>query len=137
MIALAAAFSGCSDKAKDTPAAQMPAQTQAPAAKPAEMPNKPKADMATATVADAAPDGKSVYNQGCVACHAMAIAGAPKFGDAAVWEARLAQGIDVLYENSINGYKGEAGIMPPKGGRMDLSDEAVKAAVDYMVQAVK
>ncbi len=135
MIVLAAALGACSDKATDKPAAQKSAQAQAPAEMPAEM---PKAEMPKpAATTAAAPDGKSVYNQGCVACHAMAIAGAPKFGDADIWAPRIAQGMNVLYEHSINGYKGEAGIMPPKGGRMDLSDESVKLAVDYMVEAAK
>ena len=66
-------------------------------------------------------------------CHGMGLAGAPKVGDAAQWTARTAKGPDALYANAINGYQGSAGMMPAKGGRMDLSDDAVRAAVDYMV----
>ena len=65
------------------------------------------------------------------------IAGAPKFGDAEAWSARIAKGVDALYANSINGYQGEAGIMPAKGGRADLSDAQVRAAVDHMVEAAQ
>lgn len=83
------------------------------------------------------PDGKAVYDSACFACHAMAIAGAPKFGDPQAWEARIAQGADTLYSRAINGYQGEQGIMPAKGGRADLSDAQVRAAVDYMVEAAR
>ena len=77
-------------------------------------------------------DGKTVYETACVACHGAGIAGAPKFGDKAAWASRIAQGEATLHEHAIQGYQGSAGFMPAKGGRVDLSDEAVKAAVDYM-----
>ena len=38
---------------------------------------------------------------------------------------------------SINGYQGSKGYMPPKGGRADLSDEEIIAAIDYMVEQVQ
>ena len=53
--------------------------------------------------------------------------------DGAAWEARIAQGADVLYTHAIEGFTGDAGFMPAKGARMDLSDDEVRAAVDYMV----
>ena len=81
-----------------------------------------------------AADGKAVYDQACMACHAQGVAGAPKFGDTEAWTDRLAKGMETLYENSINGFQGEAGMMPPKGGFTNLSDDEVKAAVDYMVE---
>ena len=55
-------------------------------------------------------------------------------GDADAWTARIAQGMDVLKDHAINGYTGELGYMPAKGGRVDLSDEEVAAAVEYMVE---
>ena len=77
--------------------------------------------------------GPQVYNAACIACHGAGIGGAPVYGDAAGWEPRIAQGIDTLYDHAINGYTGAVGYMPPKGGRTDLSDEEVQAAVDYMI----
>ncbi len=73
--------------------------------------------------------GESVYQSACAACHTAGIAGAPKYGDGAAWEPRIAQGAEVLYEHAINGFN----TMPAKGGSTNLSDDAVKAAVDYMI----
>ena len=41
--------------------------------------------------------------------------------------------MDVLKDHAINGFQGDAGYMPAKGGRVDLSDEEVANAVEYMV----
>ena len=77
--------------------------------------------------------GPQVYNTACLACHGAGIGGAPVLGDAAQWVDRIAQGSDTLKTHAIQGYTGSAGYMPPKGGRMDLSDDEISAAVDYMV----
>lgn len=77
--------------------------------------------------------GPQVYNAACVACHGAGVGGAPVYGAADQWTARLAQGKDVLYDHAINGYTGAAGYMPPKGGRLDLSDAEIEAAVDYII----
>ncbi|MDX1515456.1 MAG: c-type cytochrome [Woeseiaceae bacterium] len=81
----------------------------------------------------AAKTGPQVYNEACNACHGNGVGGAPIVGDVGAWAPRIAKGIDVLYGNAINGFQGEAGVMIAKGGRMDLSDEEVEDAVDYMV----
>lgn len=95
----------------------------------------PPAAAASAPVAAPADNakGKEIYAAACVACHLSGAAGAPKLDDKADWAKRLAQGMDALYANAING----KGAMPPKGGRVDLSDDVVKAAVDYMVEQAK
>lgn len=77
--------------------------------------------------------GPQVYNQACLACHGAGIAGAPILGDIENWAPRIVQGIDILNDHAINGFTGDAGYMPPKGGRVDLSDEEVISAVEYMV----
>ena len=77
----------------------------------------------------AAVDGESVYKSSCMACHATGAAGAPKVGDTAAWKARIGQGMDTLLKHALEGFKA----MPPRGGNASLSDEAVKAAVEYMV----
>ncbi len=81
----------------------------------------------------AALSGPQVYNSACIACHAAGVGGAPIVGDIAAWSGRIAQGMDILAQHAIDGYTGEIGYMPAKGGRTDLSDDEVAAAVDYMV----
>jgi len=81
--------------------------------------------------------GEDTYKAACFACHGTGAAGAPKLGDKADWKARIAAGNETLYTHAIKGYKGAKGFMPAKGGRADLSDDAVKAAVDYMVAGSK
>ncbi len=95
----------------------------------------PVVAVAAAPEAEAKPaiDGAKLYSTTCFACHDTGAAGAPKTGDKPVWEARIAKGIEVLYEAAIKGTVSAAGVMPAKGGYMDLSDDEVKAIVDYMV----
>lgn len=81
--------------------------------------------------------GEEVFKSACVACHGAGVAGAPKFGDAAAWGPRVAKGADTLHKHALEGFQGQAGFMPPKGGRTDLSDKSIMNAVDYMVSAVK
>lgn len=129
----------------DTAAEASPAPTEAAAmvveavtadAEPEPAAEAPEpATEAPAAVADGR--GKEVYDAACFICHASGVAGAPKFGDADAWSTRAAKGMDTLYEHSIKGFMGENGLMPPKGGRPDFSDDDVKAAVDYMVNESK
>lgn len=87
---------------------------------------------------DTVMSGPQVYNAACIVCHAPpGVGGAPPLGDAANWGPRIAQGADTLHMHAINGFQGAAGFMPPKGGRVDLSDEEIIAAVDYMVEQVQ
>lgn len=119
---------------QDNPVAQ---QLKAERLMPIATANKAKVmdPNAPAETTVAAPiNGQNIYEGACGACHTAGIAGAPKFGDAAAWADRITQGSDILYEHAIQGYQGDAGYMPPKGGRADLSDEEVIAAVDYMVE---
>ena len=82
-------------------------------------------------VVEVAPEGgEKIYQQACLMCHGAGVAGAPMTGDAAAWSARIAQGREKMVSNSINGI----GVMPPKGGQTQLSDEEVASAVDYLVK---
>jgi cytochrome c5 len=133
-VLLASALAACGKSEPGKPAATSapaaaPATTQAPAATPAATP--------TPAAATAAIDGAAIYKKSCGLCHASGVAGAPRHGDKAQWAHRIAQGNDTLYTHAVQGFKGKAGVMPAKGGNTSLSDEQVKAAVDYMVATAR
>lgn len=114
----------CSSKeepkqAADT-AAQPAAATVAPRAAPAAAPAE-------------AGKGESVFKNVCSMCHQTGAGGAPIKGNKAEWGPRIAQGKDVLYKHALEGFTGSKGQMPAKGANPSLSDDDVKAAVDYMV----
>lgn len=85
-------------------------------------------------VASAADAGKDLYNKTCGVCHAAGIAGAPRYGNVADWQPRIAAGTARLYTSAL---KGTPKGMPQKGGNLEASDADVKAAVDYMLASVK
>ena len=124
-----------SDKAiakRLAPVAQVAVDANAPAAPAAAAP-APAAAPAAAKTADAGNAGKAAFDSACTACHTAGLAGAPKLGDKAAWAPRIAQGKPALYNSALKG----KGAMPAKGGNTALADEAVKAAVDYMLAAAK
>jgi len=77
---------------------------------------------------------ESNFNKSCATCHNSGVAGAPKYGDAAAWGARIEKGLDTLYANTINGLPPA---MPQKGMCFSCSDDELRALVDYMVAAAK
>ncbi len=77
--------------------------------------------------------GKPIYEKTCAICHASGAAGAPVFGDKDAWGQVTSKGMAAVYKNALNG----KGAMPPRGGNMNLKDDEVKAAVDYMVNHSK
>lgn len=146
-LSLAALLSACGDKEAEAPESAAP-EASAPApeapAPEAAAPEAAPAPEATApapaegaAVAAAGDVGKKVYGNVCSMCHAAGVAGAPKPGDKAEWGPRIAQGNDVLYKHAIEGFTGKKGMMPARGGSTTLSDEEVKAAVDFMVAQSK
>jgi cytochrome c len=81
--------------------------------------------------------GPQVYNAVCIACHAApGVGGAPPLGDRDAWAARIAQGMETLIDHALHGFTGSTGIMPRKGERVDLSDEEIIGAVEFMVEQV-
>jgi len=80
-------------------------------------------------------DGKSVWLVNCETCHSYGVADAPNPAYPSEWRARIAKGKQVLYGHAINGFFGpDDSMMPARGGNENLSDDEVRAAVDYMVE---
>jgi cytochrome c5 len=139
LIACALVFSlsaACQKKeelppSNEAPGSALESPQEAPAGKSATTMQQ-KRENATEVEEDRA--GKDIYFWKCSSCHATGISGAPKLGDQAAWDERIARGREILYSHAINGYEGATGIMPAKGGFPDLTEEQVKAAVDFMVE---
>jgi cytochrome c5 len=71
---------------------------------------------------------KQLYAGACLACHASGVAGAPKVGDNAAWQARLGGGIDAIISSAIKG----KGAMPANGGSA-FSEEQIRSVIEYML----
>lgn len=119
------------DAAAPADAAASGEAASAPAADAAASADAPKADAAKAEDKGAAAggaDGKKVYEASCQACHGGAVPGVPHVGKKEDWAPRIKQGKDTLHKHALEGFNA----MPAKGGNGSLSDDEVKAAVDYM-----
>jgi cytochrome c5 len=81
-------------------------------------------------------DGAEIYAGLCKACHDTGAGGSPLLQKAA-WAARIAQGEETLVKHAIEGYKGQAGIMPARGGNPALTDGQVAASVRWMLAELK
>jgi len=77
--------------------------------------------------------GKAVYNDNCGTCHDSGANGSPALGDQAAWAARVPEWTGLLKDHATRGFLE----MQPMGGRFVLSEDAVAAAVDYMLGQIK
>ncbi len=71
--------------------------------------------------------GEEVFKAQCTTCHTNGAAGAPKFGDAAVWAPRIKTGYDALLNSALKGKNA----MTAQGGG-DFNDVEIGRAVVYM-----
>jgi cytochrome c5 len=74
--------------------------------------------------------GKQAYDLQCMACHATGVAMAPRFGDRAAWQPRLAAGFDALVRATLDGVRR----MPPHRGGA-LQDVEVARATAYLANS--
>jgi len=112
--------------------APAPAPAAAPqASQPADP--APEPEPAAAEPMVAANDGfdpAAKYQMSCMACHATGAAGAPKIGDTAAWDEKMAKGWDAVMNNVMNGINA----MPAKGMCMDCNQEQLRSIVEYMIE---
>lgn len=76
--------------------------------------------------------GQEIYEKHCIICHRDGVAGAPRFAQAADWNARMAQrnrNIEELVTSAIHGINA----MPAKGTCGECSDDDIKQAIEYML----
>lgn len=93
------------------------------------------AALGTAAIPARAQVGERVWLGTCKDCHANPDSDAPQIGDRAAWNPRLAKGAAALHASALGGFKGPAGTeMPARGGNRSLTDDEVRAAVDYMMR---
>lgn len=131
-LLIALALTACGKKEEQAAA---PAQPAAEAAKPAEAAKS--AESAKPEEQAANDKGEKTFKATCAMCHQTGAAGAPIVGNKDDWGPRIAQGMPMLYDHAIKGFTGKKGMMPPKGANPSLSDDDVKAGVDYMVSKAK
>lgn len=74
--------------------------------------------------------GRETYQAACASCHDTGQSGAPTTGNRQEWSGRSDMWLAVLSDHAKAGYLD----MPGKGGQGDLSDEAVEAATEYMLE---
>jgi cytochrome c5 len=86
---------------------------------------------------DCTKDPTVIYQKLCGACHISGAGGAPRSDDKAAWAPRIAQGMDTLVKHAIEGFQGQGGLMPARGGNPTLTDEQIQLTVQYMVDKVK
>jgi cytochrome c5 len=90
------------------------------------------ADASAKSTSSATRSGEEIFNSVCTACHTSGVLEAPKFGDKAAWETRMANGFDAIFTSALSG----KGNMPAKGGDASLSDDEIKATIIYMLEKV-
>jgi cytochrome c5 len=81
-------------------------------------------------MANSSNQGEKVYQGTCSTCHEAGASEAPKLGDKSDWSRVLAKDKELLVQNALNGI----GAMPAKGGNPSLSEDDIRAAVDYMIE---
>ena len=80
-----------------------------------------------------ADDGGSTYRMVCSSCHGSGVFDAPTLKDKADWKPRIAKGMDALYAPLTNGRCQKF----VRDLRKDLTEDNIKAAIDYMVAQVR
>ena len=86
------------------------------------------ANASSGSVDMASKSPEQLYQGACLACHASGVAGAPKLGDSAAWQGRVANGFDSLVSSAVKG----KGAMPPNGGST-YSEEQIRSVIEYIL----
>lgn len=77
-------------------------------------------------------EGRAIYQHFCALCHDIKPqipVGAPRAQISEDWGIRVTKGLDSLIKNTHNGL----GVMPPRGGCFECTDDQLLAAIRYML----
>jgi cytochrome c5 len=79
--------------------------------------------------------GQKIFEAACKSCHDTGKPSndGPQLSDGDDWRERMGGKRSNLYETAVQGVT-RYFVMPPKGGNVSLSDDEVKAAVDYILE---
>lgn len=75
--------------------------------------------------------GEQIVAAQCIKCHQTGTGGSPRIGDREAWVPRLKNGLAVLVRSAINGH----GSMPARGGMANLTDNEMRDAIIFMINA--
>lgn len=143
VLASVVSLTACGDKPQTTPSVaqsqtaeptpkEPPVQTTNPTTQPTVDTEAPSIKTQTVSAVVLADDvGQKRYETTCAICHGQGLLDAPKLSDKAAWQPRIAKGKETLYQHSINGFN-----KMPAQAVGDVSEQEVRAAVDYMVGQV-
>ncbi len=81
--------------------------------------------------------GESIWATACFRCHRRGINGAVILEEKEYWDKAAAKGTDELFNSVWEGYKGENGVMPPKGFYNLGSKDEIRTSVLYLFYLAK
>ncbi|MBT4991387.1 MAG: cytochrome c5 family protein [Candidatus Marinimicrobia bacterium] len=82
-------------------------------------------------------NGEKIYMRACFACHNTGREGATLLTETRQWNRTAKKGIEILYQNVLQGYTGMGGVMPPKGNCWDCTEDDIRQAILYIYHQVK
>jgi cytochrome c5 len=88
----------------------------------------PAATAPVAVAAQPGADAMDKWSRSCALCHVTGNAGAPRIGNAEEWAPRLAQGMDVLLQHTLEGFND----MPPLGYCMSCERDDFVVLIEFM-----
>ena len=81
--------------------------------------------------------GESIFAIACGQCHRFGNNGAVVLENQKYWDQAAMKGLDELFNSVWNGYKGEYGVMPPRGFYRMGSETEIRKSVLYLLHLAK